>query len=242
MAITHVGTAGTAGANSATISPTWPAGTAADDVAYVFWTMQNTTTPSPNPPTNFTQVATADSTGGSGRTYIFRRVLPSTQAGTLTLTCAASQRHSACLAVYRGVDTTTPEDSSPAVDDDHTGETTTHNCPAETTVAANCVIVTSIHERASTIDTAWTEPTGYTERADTLTLATGTGGTITAVADLLTPQAAGAVVTPPVWTGNSGTGTPNIVTYTLALRPAATATFAPPPGPAVRRIQHLLVR
>lgn len=239
MAITFVNAA-TAGANITGLSITWPGSLAADDVAYLFWTFSNTNDPADM--ATWSRVATADNTGPSMRTRILRKVLTGSETGSQALTTLTQNRQSACLVIYRGVDTTTPEDSSPSVDNTHTAGTT-HNNPAETTVAAGCVILTSIHERASPTvnDTAWTAPSGYTERADTLALATGSGGTICAVADDLTPQAAGATVTPPVWTGDNATGTANILTYTLALRAAATPA-APPPTSPYRRIQHLLVR
>lgn len=232
MTVTAVGTAGTAGANAASITPTWPTGVAANDVAYVFWTFQTTVTPTV--PTGFTQIATTDNTAGSTRTYIYRKVCAGTETGTLTLTVSGANRQSGCLCVYRGVDPTTPEDVAVAVNAVHTGETTTHPNPAVTTAAANSVIACSVHERATSIDASWTAPSGYTKRADTLALATGTGGTITAVADLFTPQSAGATVTPGVWTGSSATGTPNIITYTIALRDAAPAPAGRPARPAIQ--------
>ena len=210
----------TGGTATDPITITWPGGLAADDVALVFWTMQSTTVPTT--PSGFTLVTNNDGGAGSIRTYIYRDVLAGSESGSLTLTCNLANRHSACLVIYRGCDPTTPVDGTPSVDTAHTTGTT-HNNPAYTPTQANCVILTSIHERATNIDTAWTAPTTpttYTERADTLTLATGSGGTITAVAD--DGLAAGrdtSAVTPGVWTGNHGTGTGNIVTYTLALRP-----------------------
>jgi hypothetical protein len=241
VAITAIGTAGTDGGSLATITPTWPSGLQAGDVALLFWSMSTTSTPTAGSPTGFTQHTTLDgASGGSLRVYLYRKICAGTESGTLS--CAVSTgatRQSACLVVYRGLDTTTPIDAI-AVDANHTGETTTHNNPQVTGATTGAAIACSIHERATSGDTNWTAPTGYTERADTLTLATGTGGTITAVADLFTAQTAGANVTPPVWTG-TGFSTTNIVTYTLALRPAA-APAAPPPVMPARRIQHLLVR
>lgn len=236
MAVTFVN-AGTNGLNTATLSVTWPTGRAADDVAYLFWTFSSNLDPADM--TGWTRVASNDG-AGSNRARILRRVLDGSETGSLATTTMTQNRQSACLVIYRGVDTTTPEDSTPAVDT--TGVTgTTHTNPTETIVNAGAVVVTSIHERATSIDTDWTAPSGYTERADSTTLATGSGGTITAVADLLTPQSAGAAVTPPVWTGNHATGTAQVITYTLALK-AAAAPAAPPPPPPYRRIQHLLVR
>lgn len=233
MAVTFVGSA-TAGGNAEPITLTWPGGLAANQVALVFWTFQSPGTPTA--PSGFTQVTFNAGGSGSMLTYIYSKVLAGSESGSLTLTCGfGANRQSACLVIYSGVDTVTPVDGTPAVDT--TGVLgTTHNNPAYTPTVANCVILTSIHERASSIDADWTKPTGYTERADTLLLAFGSGGTITAVADDLADGRDTSAVTPDVWTGDNGTGTPNIVTYTLALRSAAA-----PPGAPTSIPPHLLL-
>lgn len=229
MAITFVGS-DVGGGNVATIAAgdlVWPT-VQADDVALLFWTMSTTVTPTT--PTDFTLVTNNDGGAGSLRTYIYRKVCTGSEDGTdVGCTVSLATRQSACIVVWRGVNTTTPVDGTPSFDGTHTTGTT-HDNPAYTPSVSGCAIVTSIHERATNVDTAWTPPTDYTERADTLTEATGSGGTITAVADdgLLVSNPSGTPVTPGVWTGNHGTGTPNIGTYTLALRPSGTdATVTP---------------
>lgn len=220
MPVTHVGSS-TAGANTATIAPAWPAGTASGDVAYLFWVMVNTATP--NVPTGFTQVA-ANDMNGSGRTRIYRKVLSATESGSLTLsnTTSLANRQSAVLTVYRGVLNSTPEDSTPSFRSESVAGTT-HANPSETTTVAGCVIVTSVFERSTTGTNAWTPPSGYVERGDTLALAVGSGGTITAVADDLASKAIGTY-TPGVWTSGNGFSTINVSTYTMALREAPAAT------------------
>lgn len=196
----------------------WPT-VDADDVAVLVWSWQNNSTATI--PSGFTHEATNDvgDGGGAMRTAVYWKVCTGSEDGTVLATVIGSlSRQSACLVVYRGLDTTDPI-AALAVDIDHLAETTTHTNPAVTPPVANCVIATSIHERATSIDADFTAPSGYTERADTLALATGSGGSITAVADdgLASGRGTGAV-TPPVWTGDNGTGTDNIVTYSLALR------------------------
>lgn len=215
--INHVGTT-TAGSSVASLPIAWP-GHANNDVAYLFWTMSNTSTPTAAP-TGFTQIAQTDGPGATNpRTYLYRKVCDGTESGNLSLDLSTGvTRQSAVLAVYRGVNTTTPEDVAIAVDNSH-AQQQTHNAPSITNATQDAVVVIAIHERVTTVDTAFTPPAGYTERGDTLTLATGTGGSITAVADNLTPLAPSTVVTPGDWTGNDATGTANIITYTLALRP-----------------------
>lgn len=209
----------TAGGNLATVNVTWPT-VQPDDIAYAFWTFISTATQTT--PLGFELVTSNDGPTGSLRTCIYRKICVGTEdGGTLAFTNSIANRQSVALVIYRNIDLETPEDSVPSWRAE-TVAGTTHANPAETPTVANCIIVTSIHERATSIDTAWTPPSGYTERADTLTLATGSGGTITAVADdgLALGRAGGVAVTPPVWTGNHGTGSANVGTYTMALRAA----------------------
>ena len=211
------------GANSATVNLTWPGGLAANDQALVLWTFQNTALPTT--PTGFTLVTNNDGATGSMRTYLYRKTLAGTESGTLACTLDVSNRQSVCLVIYRGVDTTTPVDGTAVQTTGISG--LTHTNPALAPTVANCVIVASIHERASSIDTGFAEPAGYLKRADTdHGLAWGSGGTVTTVAD--DGLAAGrdtSSVTPGVWTGDGTTA--NVVTYTLALRPLAGDTNAP---------------
>jgi hypothetical protein len=81
------------------------------------------------------------------------------------------------------------------------------------------VILSGVGERASSGTTNWT--TSFTERADTMTLATGTGGTICALADdgLATPRTAGVGVTPPNWVSAGAFASANVLTWSIALRP-----------------------
>lgn len=220
--VTFVGAA-VAGGNVTTLTAALPAGVQAGDVAYAFWSHSTTAIPQAgsDPPTGWVQVSTNTGTVGSIVAKVFRRVLTGDDTGP-SVTMDGATRQSAALIVYRGLDITTPEDTV-GVDTTHTVGTT-HNAPTVATVAANCVIVTSIHERATAIDTDFTPGAGYTERGDTLTLAAGTNGTQTAVADngLALVSAAGTSVTPSAWSGDNVTGTDRIVTYTLALRAATT--------------------
>lgn len=213
--ITFVG-AGRAGGNTTPISVPLPGTRQNGDVALLFWSHSSTAIPTPGPPAGWTS---AQVNGTNPVAEVWWRTLDGTEGGSVAITLDAASRNSAIIVVYRNVHSTSPIDAI-AVDTTHTGETTTHNNPPVTTVNSNSVIVTSIHERASSVDTDWTSPTGYTERQDTQTLATGNGGSITAVADNgPTPVSSGTTVTPPVWTGDNATGTANIVTYTVALRP-----------------------
>lgn len=203
----------------------WPSGIEANDFALLFWTFSTARTPTTPSGFDSTPVITTDNTTGSVRSYIYKKFCTGSEDGTeLALINDAANRQCGCLVVYRGVNLTTPIDGTPSVDNTHTTGTT-HNHPAYTPNVDGCYILGSIHERATNIDTNFSIAGGYAERSDTTNLATGSGGTITTVADdgLATFHPAGTPVTPPVWTGDHATGTANIITYTLALRPAEDA-------------------
>lgn len=225
MAIQFIG-ADTGGGNVTTVTDlAWPGGLAANDVALVIWTFGSARTQTV--PTGFTLVPLGDNDGGSGSMTgaLYYKVLTGSETGALNLVCDATNKQTAVLLVYRGVDSATPIGGTVVVDTSHVAGTT-HNNPAYTLAVANEAVITSIHERESTnTDTLFTAPASYTKRGDTAGATTGSGATITAVADdgLGVARAAAAVVTPGVWTGNNATGTGNIITYTFGLRPLATA-------------------
>jgi hypothetical protein len=225
------------GGNVISLTPAWPGSQSASDFALLWWTFQSTATPTN--PTGFTQVATNNTASGAGTSRLFSRALDGTEGtGTITLSApvsAAAERQSAVLAIYRGVD---------SIDQfawrAETTAGTTHANPQVTTVAANCGIVTAVLERATTGTNGWTAPTGYTEREDTTTQATGSGGTITACADLstgvlLTPFAAGSAVTPPVWTSANAFSTANVGSWTVSLKPRIVPALYRMVGQSVNR-------
>jgi hypothetical protein len=215
--ITYVGGAAL-GANQTNINLAWP-GVATNDVAYIFWSYNPATTVPTDPPTGFTTIGNSDGNGGtSPRTRVFRKVCTGSETGNVTVSLDSAARHAAVLAVYRGVNPTTPEDVAVAVDNTHV-VSPTHNPPPITGSTDGFAVLCSIHERVSSGDTGWTPPSGFTERGDTGSGGTGSGGSITAVADDLTEHAPGTV-TPGNWTGDNATGFSQIVTYTIALRPA----------------------
>lgn len=221
MAITFIAS-DVDGGNAGTLTGlTWPT-VQAGDLALLVWTGVSTTTWTD--PSGWTLVA--EHTGGSGslRSRLYYRVCTGSESGSITLTHADINRQSAVLAVYRGAHPTSPIDAW--ADRDEDAATDVHACPQVTTGHADCVIVTAVGERVTGGTTDYTPPTGYTERADTDALASGTGGTITALADdgLATSRPSGTSVTPPPWVGTVSTG--NVVTWTISVRPAASSSGA----------------
>jgi len=222
MAITFIAS-GVDGGNASTLTGlTWPT-VQAGDLALLVWTGVSTTTWTD--PSGWTLVAEHNGGSGSLRSRLYYRVCTGSESGSITLTHADINRQSAVLAVYRGAHPTSPIDAW--ADRDEDTATDVHACPQVTTGHADCVIVTAVGERVTGGTTDYTPPTGYTERADTDALASGTGGTITALADdgLATSRPSGTSVTPPPWVGAVSTG--NVVTWTISVRPDAPSTLGP---------------
>jgi hypothetical protein len=123
-----------------------------------------------------------NSTSGSANSRFYHRVCDGSETGNITLSISgtAATRVGEPRRLSRRRPTPRPSTSCERRNESVSG--TTHACPSVTTGAANCVItvdrrtVFHWHER---LDAA----VGYNERADTTTLATAGGRTITATAD-----------------------------------------------------------
>jgi len=218
VAITYVGGDDAGGQNVTTIDLTWPT-VAAGDYALVSWSFTSSLTPTD--PSGFALASTSPSSTATGNnshgSRVISKVCTGSESGTFTLTTSGSNRQSAVLLVYRGVDPTTPIDD---IDNFvQSSSTTSHACTGIVTTVPDAVVVTTAAERVNNASANWTQPSGYTERIDTLLLAQGTGGTDVAGADdgLASGRAAGTSVTPSNWTNTISTNT--AITWTIALRP-----------------------
>src|SRR5690606_3017383 len=149
------------------------------------------------------------------------RVCTGAESGNVTLTHSAINKQTAILRIWRGVHQTTPVSDFAVRDEDTAG--TSHACPQVTTGVADEAIVTVIQERVSNSSTNYTAPSGYT-KLDQPAPVGGGGSTSAALADdgLSVSRPGGTNVTPGPWT--NGVSTANVLTWTLALRPAITAT------------------
>lgn len=197
----------------------WPS-VQTNDVALLWWTLQSGQTVTD--PTGFTLDQSDNSTSGSATSRFYHRVCSGSESGNIALSISGTaNKMTANLVIYRGVDPITPVDTWAVRNESVSG--TTHANPSVTTGVANCVIVTSVAERSSSGSNSYTAPTAYTKRADTATLASSGGMSITATADdgLASGRAAGTAVTPPVWTSGNGFSTANVMTWSVSLRPLA---------------------
>lgn len=170
------------------------------------------------PPTGFTLVENVEPTTGTHRGRLYYRVCDGTESGNVTLTQSDINKQTAILELYRGVDPAAPISDAKSLIE--TVTRTTHACPQVTTGSADEAIVTFIQERVTDSSTNYTAPTGYTKR-DQPAPAGGGGSTSAAAADdgLAVSRPAGTNVTPPNWT--NGVSTANVITWTVALKPAA---------------------
>lgn len=223
MAISYVSSA-TAGGNTTTLNVTWPAGgsaPAAGDVAILIWghSSGNTVTVDPS---GFTLEQGQNSAQGSLRTRIYYKVCAGTESGTLAMTMNGTNRQVCSLVIYRGCDQTDPINAI-SFRNEGASAVTSHVCPAVTPAVAGCVILSLVGERLSTGSSNYTT-TPYTERADSGSLGSGSGGTTCAVGDdgLATSHSSGSPVTPPDWVGNVAAA--GVTTWSLALLAAASGS------------------
>lgn len=200
-------------------SLSWPAGVQAGDCALLWWTMVASATPTDPSGFDLKQAHLGDS--GSIESRFYRKICDGTESGALNLDANAFNRQSAVLLVLRDTDLVEPVDTWAVRDEG--SNVTSHSAPQVVTGATpGCVGVTAVAERASSGTTNWT--TSWTERADSTTLANGSGGTITAVADdgLALNRGAGSVIAPPNWVSGNSFASDNVTVWTVSIAPGIT--------------------
>jgi hypothetical protein len=235
MPITVVGAAGnnvgTGTSSGATL--TWPANTRAGDVAYYF--VVSNTGAETYTFTGWTKVVTELYNGTVHATACFRKVLDGTETGSVGPTLGAARRWATSVAVFRGVNVTTPEDVT-LVTSQRTLTTTTTAVvtPAITPTSRD----TAILAFASTLSfTNGEVPTytwaGYTEQTDTCSsgAAAQNQGMTIATSVLLGGQ--GTSQNPPDITTSLAVSRQNM--YSLALRPAPVSLDPTLHSPAILR-------
>lgn len=216
---------GTAGGNAATLNLAWSslsAIPASGDVALLIWSQSSGNTVTTDP-TGWTPAAAAIvSAQGSLRTRVYSRVCTGSESGNISGVMNGTNRQTFSVVVYRGVDNTSPVNAITFRNEGSTA-VTSHACPAVTPAAAGCFIVSMVGERLSTGSTGYST-SGYTKRVDSDSLALGSGGTITAIADdgLATSNSSGTPVTPPDLVGTVAAS--GVTTWSLAILAASGGT------------------
>jgi RHS repeat-associated protein len=161
-------------------------------------------------PSGYTLQAT--STTGSTTTYIYTHTVVSGDTG-VTLNYSSSALKSAVLAVYRGVNATTPVDASST---GMTASGTSLTLPALTTTKAGDQLVGLAGAGQEGSSTTWTAPSGMTVRASD----NGASGISLALFDATGPVAAGSTGSKTATASASG----QLAGAFVALEPASVTT------------------
>ena len=219
--ITFVGAgAQTVSASAGTISPAIPANTAASDLAVLVVVGRPSNTSEPTAPAGWTlRTSVLEKVSSTDlKIMTFYRVLAGGDANpALTLPAGwvgSSAGMSGQIAVWRGIDTTTPFDVA-----DTTGSSNpsaTFTAPAITTATAGALVVSAV-ATSDTNDLGLSAAAGFTARMSSTSYQTTTGGDhAVGVADIV--KAAAGAVSMPTWqqTANSPD---RWALITFALRP-----------------------
>lgn len=210
MAVTYVGGA-TSSATSSVTSRTLTIPTVQnDDFALIVFGHGTANQPAPSGWT----LGDAANVGSAYGEIFTRRLTAADSGSTVTLTIGTSQRMTATLAVYRGVD------SAAFAHTTDSGTSTSHALVPVTAADGGSVAVTALFERSSTPSTVFTQPASYTMRQSSFGV--GTGSCSSAFADLLgtvVPDGSN-VGTGATWTSD---GANVAIGWTIALEPS-TAT------------------
>lgn len=99
-------------------------------------------------------------------TRVFTKVLGASEPASYTFTLSTNSRIAGAIAVYSGVDTATPVDTSATI---NLASTTSHAAPSVTSPGAGRRLIVAYGVRAGT---SLTMPSGTTERSDIATTAT----------------------------------------------------------------------
>lgn len=194
---------------------TQPAGVRVGD-GLLLWVNVDSAAATVTTPTGWTLVG--DRVGAGSRSYLFRKVASSTDAGSLLTITTTGVKVVAIYNAYSGADTTNPVHQFASVAEVTYG--TAHVTPNVTTTVANCWVISAVFDRNSTTS-LYTQPAGDTLRASVYN--TGSAATVGAVSDNNAPVAAGTYGSK-TWTGNRSTD--DATMWTVAVRPSVPAASA----------------
>jgi hypothetical protein len=218
VAVTFVGAGAILekGAGATTAAVPFPASINANDIAVLAWG-QNTATVT-GPFTGWTTARTQSSTGDTlvPALYLGYQLMAGTESSTSPNITVLSAAGSGAIMVFRGVDTTTPLDTTVSYID-KTATTSSVAIPTlTTTVTDTALVYAAIQNSATGPSTPPSSPAAFTEDADRVAGRNFCAGHL-------------------IWSGSGATGTVTTVLAAttrglglmLALRPAATSTGLP---------------
>src|SRR6266568_30213 len=219
-----------AATEAATSGLTLPAGWQPGDVIYIGCELTaatgSITTPSgwANSVPQF--VSAVGSTPTSGHAAVFRRVMVS--GDTDPVISFTSGRFAAAMVAVQGADNTTPEDVTPA-SDDNTGVTAPSvRAPSLTPVTPGCLLITfhAVRNLTSGVLTAFTPDASETEQADAGTSVAAVSEAAVEAATLALTDTSATGTKTATATGSNVTSL-NMMGAAIAVRPAAAAAGKP---------------
>ncbi|MGP4033284.1 PKD domain-containing protein [Pseudarthrobacter sp. 1C304] len=195
-----------------------PAGTAAGDVLVASFTADKN--PTATAPAGWTAIVNNLSISSGARAFAYYRVVGASDPASYTWTLSTAVKWGGGITAYRGVNNTTPLDSTVATATNTTYTASSIAAPSITTASNNALLIGGVGFDSSTPGA--TAPTGWTERWE------ATDGQIAQQADR-TQATAGATGTA-TWTFNTAKA---VAVWRTALKPGAgTGGTTPPPTPA----------
>ena len=189
-----------------TVGP--PAGARVGDLLVAIWTMaQSQLAAAALPDTSWTQLGSASQGSTVGSIAGMHRIGSTSESYNFTVSSAF--RQSVALASYSHLDPASLVATARA----ETSSGTSHATPGGTVAKDGTVLITGISQRNNTPNLAWTEPPGFTKRADA-EYGGSNATTSTAIADNLTPLPVGASYGGGVWSGGR-TAETSVVTWMI---------------------------
>ena len=225
MAITHVDTNFARVTVNGDITVTAPTGIADDDLLMAYY-LHTDNDAEPVSCTGFTTIEAGveDGLGGIDSTTAFFRKIASSEAGNYTMSGDSPPTpltSNGVVGCFRGVDTTTPMDVTYVQGDHyskHDNAASVTNDPIATVTDGAWVLLYIWIGQGNVTD--FTAPSGYTIAVK------NAGQTSSNVALAYKEVATAGTETPGPWTATGISTTEEVVTVTLAIRPASTTSIA----------------
>lgn len=221
MALSFIGSAenNVADASVSTITLTLPAGIAENDVVYVAYVASSNGGADKNmamTTTGYSELADLFANDADECNLgVYRKLMgatPDSTAETATVATGGVPKGAAVCHVWRGVDTTTPEDATTTTAT--AVNSAIPNSPSIITVTANAIVLSAVG--SSQFDATVTAPAGYANQVDI------TGPDTRALAGIASKSIASpGTEDPAAWTDITDAATEAWCAATVAIRPAA---------------------
>ena len=200
-----------------TVTLTKPSGTAAGDVLVASFTADKN--PTAATPSGWTPIVNTLNIGSGARVFAYYRVVGASDPGSYSWTLGTSAKWGGGVTAYKGVNNTTPLDSSVVTAANTSYTASSIAGPSVTTASNNAMLIGGVGFDSSTPGAS--APTGWTERWESA------DGQIAEQADRV--QATAGASGTATWTFNTAKA---VAVWRTALKPASGGSSTPPPSPA----------